>query len=240
MADFLTRLIERSRDLAPRDERVEPLIAPFFAAGPNTAPGDTMPGDVMNDVDEGLASVAQSNAQRLAPAPRIAEAATRKAENISIAPSPQGRESKAGVTLGINPARALMDETQNARFNQTSHIEPLPPTPKSTLPPAPLVNARPGLTDPADQSRRANREHFAIRPQVARADESSSRANEAANETANEKTGDQAAPIIRVTIGRVDVRAVSQTAPSARRPTTPAAPKLSLEEYLRQRGGGKR
>jgi len=82
----------------------------------------------------------------------------------------------------------------------------------------------------ADQSRRANTGPLVIRPQrLERADESNSHANEAKN--------DDHAPIIRVTIGRVDVRAVTQ-APPARR-ATPPAPKLSLEEYLRSRGGRK-
>ena len=70
--------------------------------------------------------------------------------------------------------------------------------------------------------------------QVARADDSNSRANETANET----TGETAAPVIRVTIGRIDVRAVNASAPQARR-AMPAAPKLSLEEYLRSRSGRK-
>ena len=45
----------------------------------------------------------------------------------------------------------------------------------------------------------------------------------------------QPPPVIHVTIGRVEVRA---TKPSARpRATQPAGPKLSLEDYLRSRGG---
>ena len=46
---------------------------------------------------------------------------------------------------------------------------------------------------------------------------------------------------IRVTINRIDVRAV--TAPAAheqRRPPARPAPQLSLADYLKQRGGGKR
>jgi len=45
-------------------------------------------------------------------------------------------------------------------------------------------------------------------------------------------------PVIHVTIGRVEVRAV-QPAPSPARPSTPK-PKLALEEYLRQRDEGER
>jgi hypothetical protein len=47
------------------------------------------------------------------------------------------------------------------------------------------------------------------------------------------------APIIRVTIGRVEVRAVHSPAP-APKPAKPAPPKLSLENYLRKRARGSR
>jgi hypothetical protein len=44
------------------------------------------------------------------------------------------------------------------------------------------------------------------------------------------------APTIQVTIGRIEVRATAPTAPT--RAVRSAAPKLSLEDYLRSRGGG--
>lgn len=49
-----------------------------------------------------------------------------------------------------------------------------------------------------------------------------------------------AAPTIRVTIGRVDVRAVAAPAREARRAPEPPRPGLTLEDYLRRRGGGSR
>lgn len=232
MADFLTRLIERSRDSVPREQLVQPLIAPLYAAGLGNAPPD-------NAIDEPLILEPEYPSRTAAPFIVESTPVHRPAENISIAPSSQRHES-----LEIKPARAEAEEPQNARLNQTSRIEPLPRTPTSTLPPAQLVNARPGLTDPADQSRRANQEPMLIRPRVARADESSlhdrATTNEAAaNQTASTANGDQAAPTIRVTIGRIEVRAITQAAPPARRAATPE-PKLSLEDYLRSRNGGKR
>jgi hypothetical protein len=48
-------------------------------------------------------------------------------------------------------------------------------------------------------------------------------------------------PTIEVTIGRVEVRAVHPPAPVARpKAAAPAAPSLSLEEYLRNQNGGRR
>jgi hypothetical protein len=51
---------------------------------------------------------------------------------------------------------------------------------------------------------------------------------------APETTQSPPAPTIQVTIGRIEVRA--ESAPSPRR-AEPAAPRLTLDEYLRQRGG---
>jgi hypothetical protein len=50
--------------------------------------------------------------------------------------------------------------------------------------------------------------------------------------------GDEA-PIVRVTIGRIEVRAVHPTAP-APKPAKPAPPRLSLEDYLHERKRGLR
>jgi hypothetical protein len=162
MADFLTRLIERSRDSAPREQRVQPLIAPLYAVGLSSPPPD-------NAIDETL--ILEPEYPSRTPAPFIADSTLvhRSEGNISIAPSSQRGESPE-----IEPAQATAEKTQNTRLNQTPGIEPLPRTPTSTLPPAQLVNARPGLTDPADQSRRANQEPLVFRPRVARVDESSS------------------------------------------------------------------
>lgn len=50
-----------------------------------------------------------------------------------------------------------------------------------------------------------------------------------------------APPVIRVTIGRVDVRAIVPPSPAvSRAPSAPSAPRLSLQEYLGQRERRKR
>ncbi len=46
-------------------------------------------------------------------------------------------------------------------------------------------------------------------------------------------------PIIRVTIGRIDVRAIPPPPPTLRQPSPPA-PGLSLDDYLKERNGGQR
>lgn len=47
-------------------------------------------------------------------------------------------------------------------------------------------------------------------------------------------------PTVKVTIGRIDVRAVMQQTPSPQRRAEPTKPRLSLDDYLKQRGGGLR
>lgn len=49
---------------------------------------------------------------------------------------------------------------------------------------------------------------------------------------------EQPAPTIRVTIGRIDVRAITPPAPAPRTPPASAKPALSLDDYLKQREGG--
>lgn len=46
-------------------------------------------------------------------------------------------------------------------------------------------------------------------------------------------------PVIRVNIGRIEVKAVTQPSLSQKRENKPQAPKLSLESYLNSRNGGK-
>jgi hypothetical protein len=49
----------------------------------------------------------------------------------------------------------------------------------------------------------------------------------------------QSAPTVNVTIGRIEVRAVTPAAPPPKR-TAPPAARLALEDYLKQRDEGRR
>jgi hypothetical protein len=235
MADYLTRLIDRSRGLTPLGQRVEPLIAPRYAAGPNLAPPndgpngelngatDGGPDDGLDDglddrpvfldgaMDEARASIEPGSRTR------ISAQGQRPHENPTVATASQRREAEGRDTPETKSARTLADEGWGARIGRTRDVEPIVPT---------RVDERLGL---ADRSGRADKRPAAARRRTT-ADGSDSRAGEAAGE------GETAAPVIRVTIGRVDVRAVNAPAPPARRETTPA-PKLTLEDYLRSRSG---
>lgn len=67
-------------------------------------------------------------------------------------------------------------------------------------------------------------------------------ARQASERRAATQASEPAAPVIQVSIGRIDVRAVAppQQQQQPQRPRGTGAPALSLEEYLRQRNGGTR
>lgn len=230
MEDFLTRLIERSRGIAPQGALIQPLIAPLYAAGPYSADMSGEKYEEMTSVTERKSHFA-SQSQGFASPGAETMLVHRPKEDFPITLSSQRREQKDKDTAQIKPERAPANEAQGTRPNQTPGVESLPQatTPKS--PSAPMTE-RPG-TD-AFQYGRAKRESIMIRPQTVSHAESDSRAAAAVDDASGETTE----PLIRVTIGRVDVRAITQSVPPARR--TPAAvPKLSLEDYLRSRSGRK-
>ncbi len=80
------------------------------------------------------------------------------------------------------------------------------------------------------QVRRARESADAIGPRPARRRERQAVARDARRERA------EATPTINVTIGRVEVRATQTPAPAERRAET-AAPRMSLDDYLRRRNG---
>lgn len=63
---------------------------------------------------------------------------------------------------------------------------------------------------------------------------------EAAKSALGDASPAQTAPTIRVNIGRIEVRAVTPQTPAPRPKRAAASPRLSLEEYLNQRSGGRR
>lgn len=80
------------------------------------------------------------------------------------------------------------------------------------------------------QVRRARESSDAIEPRPARRRERQAAARDAQRERA------EVPPTINVTIGRVEVRATQTPAPAQRRDET-AAPRMSLDDYLRRRNG---
>jgi hypothetical protein len=129
--------------------------------------------------------------------------------------------------------RPLRLEPARARARQAPAPRPGPaPEPRSGPPPAPR---------PDDAVPPAATEHTSSPPLEPRVQPAVPEAEGPSPErsSADGRDAAEAAPVIRVTIGRIDVRAVAEVPPpsSARRP---AAPRLSLDEYLRERARGER
>jgi hypothetical protein len=77
---------------------------------------------------------------------------------------------------------------------------------------------------------------------VARPPAFAPQAERRADSPARQQPEADAPSVVRVTIGRVDVRAVMSPAPAAPPAQRPArkGPSLSLEDYLKERDGGRR
>ena len=131
-------------------------------------------------------------------------------------------------------------------------VETLVPPP-AELEPAPRgMLTVPGAVDVSAKVREeTSQARLALQPLIARvavrgATESSlrdsvhARVAERTRKTSSQSAAEPAAPLVRVTIGRVEVRAQFPAAPSAPAPRRSRASTLSLEDYLKQRSGGKR
>jgi len=248
MADFLTRLAQRTLGLVPV---VEPLIAPMFAQGLPMPPEHELvspPGPLV-EKDIGVqpeapkrpaAPVNERPLPRATPAaPRIEAPETPEMGSSTeiVPPPPPSREITAKHEAPERPLRVTR-EVSPSEVAELPHPEEHPPVkPVSApqprrgewLPPEPIVRLERVVVPPRVRHRVAPppvERPLPTPPVLVR----------------RPGVPEAAAPPpeIRVTIGRVEVRSVTAPAPSP--PPSPArrSSALSLEEYLRQRNEGKR
>lgn len=175
----------------------------------------------------------QSAQTRSSTAPQL----IRDSENVSKAPGKHRlnesvpADDSAATPRGTRDTRAASQV--GTRVNDTAGISDVPhPTVRdsSTVKPqaAPRVEARPESSQP-----RETRDAAVVpvvvsrRPAGTGRDAQAPRASEAENE-----------PVIRIHIGRVDVRAVMQPAPAPATPRVPRRDLVTLDGYVQQRSGG--
>jgi hypothetical protein len=101
------------------------------------------------------------------------------------------------------------------------------------------THAQPDAVEPARERTVASdhsekRRTFRANREAARAFVQPHRADQFSHELRDE------APIVRVTIGRIDVRAAPAPVPPPRKTAIPAPPKLTLDAYLKSRKEGAR
>jgi hypothetical protein len=244
MSDFLSRLAGRALGVAPI---VKPVIEPAFAAFPSTAShGHSI---AAPDVDPGPAAATAATPPRRergpddTPAP-IEESAQqdvrRRDEGFErLQPrSPRGEET-ASPTVATDATTArhelLVDDTSRV-IASTGTFDNIPLRPASPTgervasPPAQDgVIARNTLPEPGEKASYgliAAPRSFAQRPQ---------RRGRPQAATA------EAPQVVRITIGRIDVRAEAPSPPPARAATRKSESRgLSLDDYLKQRAEGRR
>lgn len=238
MSDYLTRLIERSLGAPPQ---IEPLIAPLYAPSEQilsersetiatsvSAPVKTessereaKPGDPGKSRTE--AAFSRSKRQGLGEAPPFPKAPPRfpvekRDERSDSQPRPPFHE------LSATPAPEILEPTS------VPFSPPMVSQEGTRVVVEPKIIARPGSGGaPEEPPPLPNgKSRTAVQPEIIVHRNSPKAAAVPAPPSANEP------PAIHVTIGRVEVRAVmSPSAPP--KVASRAAPKLSLEDYLKQR-----
>jgi hypothetical protein len=226
MTHFLARLAERARGTALR---VEPLIVSDFA-----------PSDL-----SGIDTVSEITTEIEAPA-----AATPTGESKPPRATPPPRESKsvpprAGQALVQNTPQSPPAETLDAGERKIEIVpEPLlipqPPTHSQAL----VV----GHTQIEHHVLEHSSERAVLEKQPAKPKTRRLKSQTSAQQPLSPdhvafsfapEPRDQA-PIVRVTIGRIDVRAAPSPAPPTLKPRRPVGPTLTLDAYLKERKEGLR
>lgn len=266
MGDFLTRLIDRSR--GPADV-VKPVVRPVFASTTAGArpielldhltAGETasrLPGPA----EYGHAAADTDSQMKQAEPPRHTFSLNQEASAIHaddhfvMSADSQGTDLDNDYLPAGKKAGNLSRSSDESKQELPSEREPVTsmlPSNRhehnvqgpdhSSVSPAVLAYHLPQLPVQADLIRNdrslSSFRNKVIRPEVnifpLAADPLPAERGSSVREAAS------APPTIRVTIGRIDVRAIMHQPPSPKR-ATPAAPKLTLEDYLKQQTGGRR
>jgi hypothetical protein len=174
-------------------------------------------------------------------APEGAALQERTLAHTSETPALKGRTLNS---LGLQPqVHALQDPLRPE--GAVPFLERLP----SQSVPGAVFSTRPAAEDAvpprrpggAEATERIAENSASLTPRAALERESLSLARGTANlpgPRVDQRVAPPAEPVIRVTIGRIEVRALAPTAPTVPA-ARPAAPRLGLAEYLRRRGEGR-
>jgi hypothetical protein len=243
MADFLSRLVERSAGLAPV---ARPAAAPLFAPGPAMAeePAPVGP-EAVGVVPPGPAPVAAPTPKAPTPVLREDSAADSGRPGRGLAPAPPVLPPATLWATAPGTPRPAPAEVQGAPHRGAAR-EDRSPRPEESPGRGPLTTS--GAEGPSDiprrlpaweGRRRADAEIRSVVPPLLRPREESA-PRWAADLRPRGSPEAPPAPTVRISIGRIEVRAVAASAPAAPRPA-PARKStgLSLEEYLRPRGRGR-
>jgi hypothetical protein len=210
MTHFLARLVERARGTAAR---VEPIIAPRFAPDPPTPIAATIEAPSL------ARPGAVESLDIASPWPRVPKTET--------PPLPRAR-------LGDKPLPPRDRPDALTQMAGETLLVPLPPEPPD-IAPSPLD--REVETVRGDASAPIVRP---VQPHPPRLEKSGLSPFMAKTAQIWPKEQPAEPPIVRVTIGRIEVRAAAAPVAAARQPVPPSPPKLTLEAHLKSRREGGR
>lgn len=253
MADFLTRVSQRAQGQAAA---VRPIIAPMFAPPPvggramQPAPASSLAQPFSEPEEIPFQTEREMRSLEHPPAPaslRRRSAFSAETEPAGLRPSAQpGTERdpwQTGEQSGLRPAQSEHPAAAMVRPASASAVEPERDTPLVPLQPTQ------GSFGPAQVQERplampsAPQQPWPLRTRLESAQPVEPGRGDPLprGPQAKEVSEPAPAPVIRVTIGRVEVRAMM---PPPRQPARPApsqpATTLSLEAFLKQRNGGER
>jgi hypothetical protein len=162
-------------------------------------------------------------------------------EPTPIGFSGEQQSSTSAPISELSPVQKI--DTANSIAPVTDIEEERPSKPAASRPkavPAETFPERKQVIDPLAFSR--GEEDHSTSPGEVFEDFSKTRASRSARRkdfSPVDQRSSKSPPIIRVTIGRVEVRAIQSSAPGPKQ-AKPRRPKLSLEDHLRKRAGGSR
>jgi hypothetical protein len=223
--DYFTKLAQRALGVTPGVSVVQPLIPSRFEVGADTASMAWSP------IDETI-ELARTHAERhmLKSEDGMTPATARTTRSLEQ----QLARPSSGRMLSPTSGDSRTDSTTESPASECDRPAEIPIVTRRPETPADTT-----LSPSESDADTATPNALPATTQRNGAQFVTTTAYQSASEMFAEQTAPSAAsaPIIRVTIGRVEVRAVSSLAPAPRQTTTPKPSSSSLEDYLRGERG---
>ena len=152
--------------------------------------------------------------------------------NSATTPPPKTPLFQPSLDSDIQPPKSPRPDSVSEGASQTAAVSVAKPQPVS---PTPLASATPPA---AASSLRSQSQISNLKSQIPRPIARPAIATRPTPSMPQTAPATPAPPVVQITIGRVELRAI--VTPASPRALPPPAPKLGLDEYLRQRTGGAR